>query len=340
MKKILYAALLAASLFQAQTAMAECRKLTDADYENWLATGLDATFAPYSERQVLYPDAIIDVEANLSVNTTITTGATLPQPRTSMFVCIDFTGGYKMELLNAAAPDAQGIYPTNVQGVGYRVLYSGAAGSNALPLSYTWSEKTSVNTGEYISLSPVGVFEIELVKTGEMASVSVVQLGPIARMAATGDNQTALLIDGGQITLRVLPHCWVASDSSLQVDFGPFGPKEVSATSGPTKPVTIDVACDGPTPPNTISATLTATPDLDEPSFIKNNGDANNLAIRLREISSQTVLRPQDSSSALTKSSPGVRASFDLEASVLRVGSVAPTPGAIDAQAVVTLTFL
>ncbi|WMD20255.1 fimbrial protein [Achromobacter seleniivolatilans] len=341
MKKILYAALLAASLFQAQTAMAECRKINlDTDTTEWVDQNLSAgPLVPYSERQVSFGQAIIDVDPGLAVGETIVTGMTPTEAGSYIVACEDMAGTIRYDLASGDAGEPSGVYPTGIQGVGYRFIYTRASGSQVVFPSINPYTQVGGRTPAFISLVAGASFSVDLVKTGDMLSQSTVALGPVAKIVAGGDGQTTVLFNADPVTLRVLPHCWVASDSAMFVDFGPFGPKDVSPLRGPTKPVTISVACDGPTAPNTISASLTATPDTDQPSYIKNSG-ATNLAIRLRDIGSQNVLRPQDSTSTLTQTSPGFNATFNLEATVLRVNSLTPMPGLIDAQAVVTLSFL
>lgn len=96
-----------------------------------------------------------------------------------------------------------------------------------------------------------------------------------------------------------------------------------------------------PDAPVSITATLAATPDSHDQSLIANAGDAMNLAIRLRDASTQQVLRPNDPSSEI-KVEPGgaMEHGFALEATVLRVGTAPPTAGTIDATSIITLTIL
>lgn len=340
--KTVCAALAAAALFHTLPAFADCRQLTAQDLAGWAQTGLtDGTVAIYSERRVSFGGAPIEVDATLAVNEVIATATTQAEGQVYILFCENLTGSIHYDLVGAPAAIGPGLYPTGVPGVAYRVKYVRAGGTESeLPFTVGWQAVPPKNPDAYLFISAGNVFKIELVKTGDMASQSTVTLGTVARVSGGADGATVVNVVSDPVVLSVLPHCWVASSKLLLVDFGPFGPKEVSTTSGPTKPVTIDVACDGPTSPNTVSATLAATPDTTIPDYIRNGGDAANLAIRLRDTGSLQVLRPQDASSALVKSTPGFNTTFAMEATVLRVGSIAPTPGTIDAQAVVTLTFL
>lgn len=340
--KTVCAAIAAAALLHSMPAMAECRKMTAQDLSGWAQSGLtDGTVSIYSERRISFGATPIDVDATLPVNGTIATATTPAEGRVYVLYCDGNAGTIHYDVVAAQPATAPGLYPTGMPGIAYRISYERAGGSSSvLPFSSNWTAEPPKYPPAYLSIGPGNVFKIELIKTGDMQSQSTINLATVARLSGGGDGTSVLDVRVDPVTLRVLPHCWVASSKSLLVDFGSFGPKEVSTVSGPTKPVTINVACDGPTAPNSVSATLSASPDTAAPDYIRNDGDASNLAIRLREAGSSYVLKPQDPSSVLTKSSPGFQTTFSLEASVLRVGSGIPAPGSIDAQAVVTLTFL
>jgi len=337
--KTVRAALAAAALLHAASALAECRQLNSHDLEGW--TPGDGSISIYSERRISFGGVPIEVDPTLPVNGVIASASTPAEGRVYVLYCEHGSGTIAYDLVGAPPPVGPGTYPTGAPGIGYRVKYVRVSGSESqLPMSLNWNAEPPFYPPAFLAIAAGNIFKIELIKTGNMASQSAINLGTVARLSGGGDGATVVNIISDPITLSVLPHCWVASSKSLLVDFGPFGPKEVSTAIGPTKPVTIDVSCDGPTAPNTVSATLSATPDATLPAYIRNDGDATNLAIRLRDSGSHEVLRPQDPTSALVKTTPGFQTTFSLEASVLRVGSAVPNPGTIDAQAVVTLTFL
>ena len=86
---------------------------------------------------------------------------------------------------------------------------------------------------------------------------------------------------------------------------------------------------------------MNATPDTGDQRLIQNAGSASNLAIRLQEPGSHIILKPNDPTSTLTQIPGGAMdAEFRLEATVLRVGGSAPTPGTIDAVAKIVLSIL
>lgn len=334
--KLIYAALALAALFHVQSAHAECRKIIPDDEADFAAGEFDDNgVIDYNVvHHLSFESSVIDVDSTLPIGETIARGSSYQTNRVYILRCDDATGTIPYELSRADS----GI--TDDPTVGYRVVYERASGATeTFPYTNNFVQKYPGVT-EYVSLAPGAKFHIELIKLAEMQSQSTINLGQVGRVYGGGGGGDVITIISNPVTLRVLPHCQVTSAKPLLVEFGPFGPRDVSATSGPTRPVTINVACDGPTPPNTVSATLAAPPDPDATGFIRNDGSASGLAIRLRDAATQAVLKPQDLSSVLTKGSPGYNTTFDLEASVLRVGAAAPVPGSIDAQGVVTLTFL
>ncbi|MFJ3461301.1 fimbrial protein [Achromobacter spanius] len=337
--KLVCAMLALAAIVFAPLAHADCRKINPEDESAWMEQGLaDGTVSYFAQRRVYFSGAVIDVEASLPVGSPITTGSSLPEGKVYTFLCLGDAGGtMHFDLMGAPGSAGQDIYATGIPGVGYRVIYRRASGSvSVLPVTLPYSEAKD----GFVAIAAGNVFDIELIKTGPMESQSVVNLGGVAYGYGGADGAPAFEVIAQPVTLRVLPHCQVTSSKPLLVDFGPFGPRDVSANHGPDKPVVIDVACDGPTPPNSVSATLMAQPAPEATDFIRNDGTATGLAIRLQDTATREILRPQDLTSVLSKSSPGFHASFELEASVRRVGGTAPTAGSIDAQAVVTLTFL
>ncbi|WP_449185222.1 fimbrial protein [Trinickia sp. YCB016] len=177
-----------------------------------------------------------------------------------------------------------------------------------------------------------------LYKIGDIPSTATVTFGTVGQIVADNGG-TVGTVTAGSVTITVLPKCSVNA-STLNVDFGTFGPREVSASAGPTRSVNFSALCTGPTQPTSITATLAATPDTNDPSMIQNTG-AQNLAIRLREPSSNTTLVPNNSNSTIkhTPSGSQMQSDFALEATVLRVGATAPTVGRINATATITLTI-
>lgn len=326
-----------AAMVLGTAAHAECRKTGPDDLDLWYEADLAGNLVYYSNRQVNFGAQLIEVDSTLPVGSTIVTGSTQPDVATYVVLCTNNVGTVNYELLNAPNATSQLTHDTGVPGIGYRLSYVRASGTTStFPFSINWA----ANREEFLAVGASAVFQIELVKTGPLQSESTVNLGMVGRIAGGGDGLTVLDITAPPVTLRVLPHCQVISDKSLLVDFGPFGPRDVSTADGPTKPVVIDVACDGPTPPATVSATLMAQPAPQATDFIKNDGTATGLAIRLQETGTNNILKPQDLNSVSSKKLPGFNSSFDFEATVLRVGGAVPTAGTIDAQAVVTLTFL
>lgn len=342
----LLASLSAAGLLAASPgAFAECRpmKPEEVDYLNSLLPS-NPTAIPaiaYSLYTVVFP-TMIEVDPDLGIGETIATGNSAAIQSTYIIKCLVPNGTINYDFIapHNPSPLGQGTYDTGIPGVGFRLSYVRSSGrTSVVPYTNRWTPPPS-NANEYIFLGAGAVFRVELIKTGNnIPSRSVVRLDQLASIF--GDTRAPVVgnINVSSVELKVLPKCHVDS-STLNIDFGPFGPADVSTTAGPTRQVDFTVNCSGPTPPATITATLAGTPDGDDPRFIRNTG-ATNLAIRLADRSTSYVLKPNDSNSALIHEPYGAMASsFSLDATVLRVGSRTPTAGQIQATATVTLSIL
>ncbi|WP_410851046.1 fimbrial protein [Paraburkholderia sp. EG304] len=290
---------------------------------------------------VPFRESSVSIDPALPVGSVIATGFSPAYATYANFADCTNGGTVSIHYSNATPSVVAGgiVYNTNVPGIGFRLTYLRATGVNS-PLPFTPSfaagEPNQVIYGRFGIGSQ---FEIELVKTGDIASNVNVMLSTIGAGVAQGDGRQVVTITGGSINVKVLPSCSV-NTSTLNIDFGTFGPSDVSTTSGPTRPVDFTVLCTGPTPPASITAALSGTPDTEDSSMLKNTG-ATHLAIRLRDVASKIVFRPNDPSSTLVHTPQGAMQSpFALEATVLRVGTATPTAGKIQATATVTMTIL
>ncbi|WP_207004194.1 fimbrial protein [Trinickia mobilis] len=284
--------------------------------------------------------ATADIDPDLAIGGTIAT-AESPQigVRTYIMVCIN--GGELAWTFTSANRSAtvDGAYETGVPGVGVKVSYVNTGDPSLLEFT-TKVNPTGLPGQEYfIGLGARGKIVFQFVKTGPIASEATVTLPSLARATATSPVVT--ISGSGSMKVKVLPKCAVNANT-LDIDFGTFGPRDVSTTSGPTRPVNFNLTCSGPTPPASITATLAATPDTTNRKLIKNSDTgAQNLGIQLKETSSGKMLVPNDITSAIVHLPGGAKQdAFALEATVLRTGTAAPTTGKIDATATITLSIL
>ncbi|MGU3778274.1 fimbrial protein [Burkholderia metallica] len=333
------ACLLAAS----PAVLAACRPLTDEEAANW-AISMNMPTQILSTFNISFPAGIIDIDPDLPIGSPLVTGESAPTSQFVFIACLPPTGAIHMDFVSPPenSPLGNKIYATNVPGVGFRLSYVRPSG-NTSPVPYTnnWKEYPGRPGPQGINYGDGTKYRIELIKTSDdIPSFSTATFGHVARTFGDGEPGVAVSnIYSGNVSLRVLPSCRVDS-STLNINFGPFGPYDVSQTTGPTRPVTFRVLCSGPTPPTSITATLSAPRDTTNPALIQNTG-AQHLAIRLRDRATGTVLKPGDANSTLVQKPGGAMESgFDLEATVLRVGSQTPTTGKIDATSVITLNIL
>ncbi|MFT4066123.1 fimbrial protein [Paraburkholderia sp.] len=323
----------------ARIASAVCLQLSPTDIAN-MQNDNEVAYQQV-QANVLFQNSSVSIDPGLPVGSSIATGLSTALPvRTGFMMCTD-GGTLIMSLVGATPSSIPGVYNTNVPGVGFKLSQVSGNGTTVdFPLTRPVPPGTDGPGQRVRNYFSAGTqFRIELFKTGDIASNVNVQFGLVGIAQADGDGATVLAVNGGSINIKVLPSCSV-NTTTLNIDFGTFGPADVSTTSGPTQPVQFTMLCTGPTPPASITAALTGAPDPDDASMLKNTG-ATNLAIRLKDVSSGTILRPNDPASTLVHTPNGsMQSPFSLDATVLRVGSATPTAGKIQATATLTMTIL
>ncbi|WP_240702177.1 fimbrial protein [Trinickia terrae] len=282
----------------------------------------------------------VSIDPDLAIGSVIAEADSPPAVATYIADC-GIGGKMSWSYFNATASSISGVYNTNVPGVGFKMLYVSSSGTLTSPPFDSNSNATVANPESFPQIGAGRRARIQLIKTGDISSNVLVTLGTVVRSITDGDGATVVTVTGSGTTIKVLPRCTVNA-STLNIDFGTFGPREVSTTSGPTQPVNFSLTCSGPTPPASITATLSATPDTTNPNLIANSTTgAQYLGIQLKETSSGTVLIPNNTSSSIVHSPGGtMQDAFALQATVLRTGAATPTVGKIDATATVTLSIL
>jgi len=330
--------LLFSSIALSRLAFATCSQLSNTE----VTTQMEAGYAAQQilNVNVMFSETSVSIEPDLPVGGEIASGESVPLAGPTTVASCPGGGTLSMSYLTATPSTLPNVYQTNVPGVGFQLAYMGSTGTfTPFPFTQNVVASPGVENGTTFSYITAGSrFGIKLIKTADIASNVNVMFGPVAQGQAQ-DGKTILTFAGGNLNIKVLPSCAV-NTSTLNIEFGMFGPRDVSTTSGPTQPVNFAMLCSGPTPPVSITAALGGTPDTDDPSMLKNTG-AQNLAIRLRDSSSGTVLRPNDPTSTLVQTPGGAMQSpFSLDATVLRVGSATPTTGKIQATATITLSVL
>ncbi len=333
-------------LLFSQPATAACGYMTDSLIA-WI-TGVGETEEPGVPNENPYPaqnlltlnipfPATFDIENDITIGDVITSAEVMID-KTAVLACAGKIGGtiYYDFFLSTT----KSIEPTNVEGIGYRVIYHRSSNNAKIEFPLIQNVAPNPSLGDAYSILPIwGTFKVELIKTGRLKSISDVSF-PKPLATITGDERKpGLKITANDIQIRQFPRCHV-DKKTLDIDFGPFTARDVSATDGPTRPVEFDVICTGPYQPESVTATLSGTPDLIDPSLIKNTG-AENLAIRLQDVATKTILKPNNTNSTITQNPEGeMKSAFSLNATVLRVGTKPPTGGKIDAIAVIVLSII
>lgn len=324
-------------------AYAECRPLNDAEKQEILKNENNQFFGyppapPGQAFKVLFSASEIEVSPDLEINQPIAIGESMATTGFYFLSCLE-PGTIFFDVDSKWNSLGNNVFSTNISGVGFRIKYQRGSGTSSyLPFS---SKHTNPPSGvrNYVSINPGAKFLVELIKTGPMESRSTITLPAVATIS--GDSLSPLVfVQAGSVSLLVKPSCTVEGSNPKRVDFGSFGPRDVTTSNGPTRPLNFSLRCSGPTPVAMITASLTGAPDTDQPTLLGNAGSATKLAIRLRDAQSKQLISPNDANSTLTLEPKGNTApQFNLEATVLRVGSESPTAGNIRANATFTLSI-
>lgn len=320
-------------------ALAACRKMTQAEVQEWTQKGMSN---PVTDLKftVVFPAGTVEVSPDLGIGEPIVTGTSSPLAGdTAILICDWFGGVMNWNYTQPASrkPAGSNAIESGAKGIGVRLSYVRASSTaSTMPYTSTFSAAEQPGTPYLPTLRAGMTMKVELVKTGEMDSESTISLGHLGE--ANGDGGGGSVVDTyvNSIVIKVLPSCSVDAPNQ-DIDFGRFGPGTVSATSGPNRPVRFRLSCSGPTAPQSVETTLSGTPDGIDARLIANRGTARNLAIQLKDDATGTVLQPDNAASKLYTN--GGKKSFDyaMTATVLRVGSEAPTPGTISATSVLTM---
>ncbi|KVK99016.1 fimbrial protein [Burkholderia ubonensis] len=332
---VLFTGLLAAS--SQAFAAGGCHQLTQSNID-WI-TKQGWVAKQRSTFTVTFPAQTIDVDPDLAIGDKIM-DATSPADGDYYYIWCDPPNGtlnFNFAYQPPLSVLGRKIYDTNVPGIGFKLGLVTGGGTSSAPFS---SPAQIAPGGTPIDLPAGSAFRITLIKTANtIPSFSTVNFGATGRFFGD-DGIDVININANNVNLRVLPKCQVDSDR-LNVNFGPFGPANVSTADGPSQPVKFRVLCSGVTAPVSITAALMATGDSDNPDLIQNSG-ASYLGIRLKDTVTEKILRPSDPNSTLVVRPGGAMTQdFDLSATVLRTSAAkTPTAGKIDATAVIALTIL
>jgi len=325
----------------AGSAMATCRQITDAEIREWTGKGLPdvSIMSQLLQFHVTFPASRVEVEPDLPIGSVLATGVSNTLGANTAILSCGSAGGrmlwrYEGNWQSSAFPD---VMATGLKGIGIRQKYVRRSG-NASTLPYDSVFQAAAPGTPYFPTLRAGMYmSVELIKTGEMNASSTFSGGSIGNAKGDGDGVRVVSVTSSAVTIEVKPSCSVNTPNQ-NIDFGTFGPNDVSLTAGPTRRITFDLNCTGPTAPRYIFSRVAGTPDTVNRALLKNNG-AQHLGIRIVDAPSQTTLRPDDLTSVLYTAGGGKKYTFNLDATVLRVGTQTPTAGVINATAVFMLSI-
>ncbi|CAG2131460.1 hypothetical protein LMG19282_00484 [Cupriavidus campinensis] len=326
-------------LLPAAGAMAACSQVTQADIDEWTVKGLPNIDVIQKEISfhVTFPSTI-DVQPDLPVGETFGSGASPSLGSSTALLNCDWRTGGQVRYAFVSPKQGTafpGVVESGMKGIGMRLSYVRGSGTvSTFPFIVNFGP-AEPNQPYFPGFRSGLRMVIDFVKTGEMDVSSTFGAGDIATAMGDGAGGPVIRITTGSTRINVLPSC-SPSTPTRNIDFGTFGANSVSQTVGPTRPINFEVTCIGPASPSSITAKLTGTPDTENPSLLRNTG-AQHLGIRVKDRDSDTVLRPNDNASVITKPGNSKLFTYNLDATVLRTGTQTPTAGLINATAVFTM---
>lgn len=336
MKKILTALIAFWALAISQHAAAQlCHQMSDAEIAAAQLFNPSVTPVKRQSLQISFPSKVT-IRPDLPNDSVIASGLSQLQGGGIYYAVCGPAGGNMAWTMTNPTLIKDSVYRTNVDGVGLRLTYVRPSG-NASNLPFPVVVPPSTTGGVvYVLFGGGAHFKADLIKTGSIAN-NVNVLGGAVGSVLDELRVPVIDISANLVNITVSPDCRVDS-SNLNIDFGTFGPKNVSTTSGPSRPVNFKLTCSGAALPATsVIATLSGPADPTNISLIQNYGTARNLAIQLQDVGTGTVLAPNNPSSQLRQIPVGGESQFALRAQVLRVGATAPTAGTISSIATITL---
>lgn len=326
-------------LLPAGGAMAACSQVTQADIDEWTVKGLPNidVIQKAISFHVTFPSTI-EVRPDLPVGETFGSGASESLGSSTALLNCDWrTGGQVRYAFVSPKQEAAfpGVVESGLKGIGIRLSYVRSSGTvSTFPFIVNFGP-AEPNQPYFPGFRSGLRIVIDFVKTGEMDASSTFSATDIATVMGDGSGGPVIRISNGSTRINVSPSCR-PSTPTRNIDFGTFGANSVSQATGPTRPINFEVTCIGPASPHSMTAKLIGTPDTENNSLLRNTG-AQHLGIRIKDRDSDTVLRPNDNASVITKPGNTKLFTYNLDATVLRTGTQTPTAGLINATAVFTM---
>ncbi|MBL5898132.1 fimbrial protein [Lelliottia amnigena] len=255
------------------------------------------------------PNTTISVEADAPSSTTqpIYRYDIEPQSYTIyLSQCVD-KEPYGKTAINLPAPGASAIYPTNIPGVGIKIIYNNGSdfGTGIYPVVY-YTNFSPSPIGAYVYV-PASFFRVEVYKIAD--SLSLTPLGDNILLPPNNYvynwNTIDALDHASQIvhldTIKIVSTPSCNFDNHKTVDFGTLTGNMLDASETIEKPLDFSITCQ--TDYGTYSATASISSDStsSDGSYIKVTdaaGTSDKLAIRLKDDKGADLL--VDGSSAVT----------------------------------------
>lgn len=305
-----------------------------------IATGTCPLAAGSQQTTLTIGTQLISISADAAIDTSTPVAqfdSTL-NPAKVVYNC-DSGTEYGKRVINLTGQNSSTrIYPTNVSGLGVKLLYNNASDFGNFPSTSNVSYPSGETTG--VIDFPIGSFyRIQFFKTGNLtlrnpAGDAVLPSGVIAYNYFVSDNPASygLQLNIGEISVISTPTC--TADGAKTIDFNTVTPTLLSA--GVNRDLNFSITCKSDYGSYAAKASIVADTPSSDGTYIRvkdADGNLNRLAIRITDGSSQVM--KVDGTTAEDKSDITSRGPADFTWKAMLVAGTTATPsgGTFNAKA-------
>ena len=300
------------------------------------------------------PNAVINIDADAPASTSTRIGQPFDTPVQGYDVKFDncHTGDlYGKSALNLGAQGAGRIFPTNIPGIGVKIIWNngGAFGDGTLPTvgDMNFSDEGEGDLGSWV-YPAASYYRVEFYKTAETLNLNPqavnIALTPntYAYNWVTSDSlaNAGQVLQIGMVEINSTPSC--NFENSKTVDFGTVTGNQLTAGASIERPLQFAITCRTDYGTYSASASLSSESASSDSSYIKvkdSAGSSDTLAIRLKKNDGGDIKvdgSTTDTVQSITSNSP---AQFNWKATLVSQpgASAHPAEGTFTARAEILL---
>lgn len=296
------------------------------------------------------PENTITVDANLPASTTnpIATYDSRSQGYEMAYVECVLGTPYGRTAVSLAEVDASGIYKTNIDGIGVKVLWRNATSGGFLQFpairAVEQYEVGDDNTAS-IKFDSNSHFRLEFYKTSESLRLNNTSGETVLSPSTLGYfwiktnslASAAQTIATEQIKIISTPNCTHTSNET--VDFG-LVTSNTLAASGIEKPLPFELICRTDYGSYSATATLSTTTPSGDNSYIKvkdADGNDDRMGIKIRDSHGNDIKVDGSVDERISNVTSAIPAKFSWVATLIPTSTIHPANGDFSAQAEITL---